>query len=80
MGKILLFRNARFARKGDKVVLTGDLRPNDRVYVTKYEKMYHRVQHLDKIENFWEKAIDLKTNYLNYTNIRASNLKYPTIS
>lgn len=79
MGKILLFRNARFARHGDKVVLTGDLRPSNTVYVTKYEKLYHRVAHLDKIETFWEKAIDLKTNYPNYQNIRATNLKFKTI-
>lgn len=77
MGEVLLFRRARFSIKENKVVLTGDLRPNPNVYVTKYEKLYHRNAFLDKIETFWEKAIDLKANYPNYYRIK-SNVKLRT--
>lgn len=88
--KILLFRNAKFDREGDKVVLKGDLRPNPDVYIAEYKKIDHldrtmrfnnsasaykyqtRASALNRMENFWEKAIDLKTNYPKYYHLKSS--------
>lgn len=65
-GNILLFKNAKFRTEDNKLMIVGDLTPNDKVYISEYFKMYHKRYDgtpddiLNGIEEFWEKAGKMK--------------------
>ena len=82
--KILLFRNAKFEQEDNKVVLKGDvyiaryekidhldrsMKFSNSASAYRYQT---RASALNRMENFWEKAIDLKVNYPKYYHLKSS--------
>lgn len=69
-GRVLLFRNARFAVKNNKLEVVGDTTKDDRLYITKYSK----VNHLDRYNKMKDSGrYDDKTLGYVYNNAKIMN-------
>jgi len=69
-GRILLFRNARFAVKINKLEVVGDTTQDDRLYIAKYSKF----NHLDNYQLMKESGkYDDKTLGYAYNNAKIMN-------
>ena len=68
-GRILLYRNASFAVKNNKLEVVGDVRENENLYVTRYE----RIDHMRNYNNLKD-AAKLPDNILEKVRLRAIQL------
>lgn len=59
-GRILLFRNARFAVKNNKLEVVGDTTKDERLYIVKYSKINHmeRYQRMKESGQYDNKTLD----------------------
>ena len=68
-GRILLFRNARFAVKYSKFNHLNkyqEMKDSGRYDDKTLNYIYNNAKVMNSFEDFWEKSIEMKLNYYNY--------------